>query len=102
MNQFVSKHRSSSQSRVSFALAAFLVTVLLCSQAIALQHSHQGDLTHHFDCSICVKQNNNSDFLLPSADVPFAVLATEELASLAPQLVSSTAIVANSRAPPLA
>lgn len=47
-------------------LILLLVLMLLGSQSVILQHNHDGDLSRHADCSVCIKQGSDSDFISPT------------------------------------
>ncbi len=86
--------------RYSFAL--FLTLAVITAQTLVLQHDHDGDLTHHVDCSICVKQGGETDALTVVIGMPkvfrHAVIPTPELNFF----LSVTPLVTRSRGPPLA
>ena len=59
-----SKHETTkSGMRVTAKIPVFLALCLFSAQIIAVQHSHNGDLAHDLECSICVKQNSECDYL---------------------------------------
>lgn len=82
------------------AFPVFLMLALLGSQAVSLQHDHDGDLSHHLDCSICVKKTNDTDFLVSTAPaISEAGNAVEYIVS-SQSVTQNTPLNLNSRSPP--
>ncbi len=100
MLQQFSNHETPGRSRLYKAVPLVLMLAIFGSQLLAVQHDHDGDLSHHADCSVCVKQNSESDFLLPSNIVPSIELLVDATSSRDLAKVSRIPVVANARAPP--
>lgn len=82
--------------------SCFLVFSLLISQAISLNHSHEGDFNDRADCEICLKVNSTDDVNL--SETTFAVLQTvSDTINYETILGSGVSLTsASARAPPLA
>jgi hypothetical protein len=89
------------RSRYAFAWPVFLVLALLCSQLVTIEHQHEGDLSNHLDCSICVKQANETHFLVPSDSILPILKFTSAVRSSTQLAVSLSVLSANSRASPV-
>jgi len=97
-----SKHETTkSGMRVAAKIPIFLALCLFSAQIIAVQHSHNGDLAHDLDCSICVKQNNESDYLSTEGLESKNIVFRTNKKNLIFELISAELISANSRSPPL-
>lgn len=97
-NNSLLRHRQRSPLAI---VPILLMVALLGSQLIGVQHDHDGDLTHHVDCSVCVKQSNESDFLVVGDHVPIAAISDARSNNPALTIVSSAPLTVNSRSPPL-
>jgi len=84
-----------------YSLALFLTLALFSAQTLVLQHDHDGDLSHHVDCSICVKQGGETDALTVVVGVPNVLRRAVLLAPEPILLLSVTPLVIRSRGPPL-
>ncbi len=78
-----------------------LILALLGAQVITVRHDHDGDHSHHVDCLICVKQNNESDFLLPGSSLANSVQFPGKVVDPVLAEASNAPLTANSRAPPV-
>lgn len=96
---FVKKGMRSTLSAVVFPL--LLVFTLLGSQAIFLQHDHEGEIEHQLDCSICVKKTADSDFLIAVATVQVEAVISVVLGNSVFAVVSNAPLSVKSRSPPL-
>ncbi len=83
-------------------VAAFLLTfALLGAQTLVLQHEHDGDLTSHVDCSICIQQSSDPGFIpttftfsAPNQVAGIVLVGTDSEISISP-------LVTRTRGPPL-
>ncbi len=94
--------RSGTITKQTRSIAVLLALALLGSQLVAIQHNHDDNLSHHFYCSICVKQSIESDYLLSDIMLPVIVIAAAVSVFSSTVVMSRTPLAANSRAPPLA
>jgi hypothetical protein len=78
-----------------------LICALLGAQIIAAHHDHDGDLSHHLDCSVCLKLSNESDILLAAVQFLDAIKSGSENLSSSQTGISSESLTAKSRSPPL-
>jgi hypothetical protein len=103
MNLSIRRQENEESWQGVFSLTVFLVIFALASaQFIALQHSHDGDMAHQVDCSICVKQSVELYFF-DAQKFRFAFLGQGLFfASREYEVVFSPIILANSRSPPIA
>ncbi len=81
-------------------LPVFLLLTLLGSQLLTLQHDHDGDLSHHADCSVCIQLKTGTDTLIASGLMPQAVSHSDAIASAIPALQFASLLPAKSRSPP--
>ena len=88
--------------RVTAKIPIFLALCLFSAQTIAVQHSHNGDLAHDLDCSICVKQNSECDYLFTEGHESKNIVFRTNKKNLTFELISTALITAKSRSPPLA
>ncbi|MGJ8689268.1 MAG: hypothetical protein ACSHXZ_07060 [Gammaproteobacteria bacterium] len=81
-------------------LVLLFALLFLVLQTSTLIHSHNGDLHHHLDCTICLKVGAGSDALRAT---PFSFTpskAQHRYEPLLEQLVFVARVPANSRGPP--
>jgi hypothetical protein len=83
-----------------FVLPLF-VFALLAAQALVLQHHHDGNFTHHVDCSICIKQGSESDALPITASLSQPTKRTGSILSVPYSEQPATLLTTRSRGPPL-
>lgn len=83
-------------------IATFLLALaLLGAQAILLHHHHDGDISSHVDCSVCIKQSSETDFLPTVLDFSSPIKSAGViLADFEPES-SVTLLTIRSRGPPL-
>ncbi len=82
-------------------LRGVLVFTLLFVQAVALNHTHSGDLADRVDCDICLKVGSSDDVLV-STNLLLAVKApSTAYTSKTIDPLHSVSFRATARAPPL-
>jgi len=78
-----------------FALA------LLAVQTLAMQHSHDGDLSHDADCSICSKYASEFEALPSDASSPDTIKQAAKIFLVFSSETSTSVPTYRSRGPPL-
>jgi len=101
MNSLSLWHPKRTRSWFSRALPLLLLLAVFSSQLLTLQHDHEGDLSHHTDCVVCLKLKTGSDFLASASALPEVVKHASDIDSSLPALAAADVPAANSRAPPL-
>lgn len=86
----------------SLPLALLTVLVLVFSQGVALQHSHDGDLNYRYDCDFCVKLGTSDNLLSSDAPLPEPADIASIVLPSSDQPIFSLAPTPLSRAPPQA
>ncbi|MCB1672459.1 MAG: hypothetical protein R3F41_08200 [Gammaproteobacteria bacterium] len=87
-----------SQRNRLLLLAAALVFVL--TQTIIQQHSHEGDLSLHPDCQICLKLGSQNNPTVAKFSVPDLPVSTVRFQVIVPDLPFIAVPAPRSRAPP--
>ncbi|MEZ5492833.1 MAG: hypothetical protein R3F50_21355 [Gammaproteobacteria bacterium] len=82
----------------SWLLVAALVFLLV--QTITLQHTHEGDLSLHPDCQICLKLGTQNDVAVADSVLLTVTVARYWLQFELPQRVFGVLPSPRSRAPP--
>ena len=86
---------------VSAKIPILLALCLFGAQIIDVQHNHDGDLVHDLDCTICIKQNSELDYLVTEGYESKNIVSRANKENLIFELISTALITANSRSPPL-
>jgi hypothetical protein len=97
LQQQVTRQFLSPRSRL-FMLAAALLFLL--SQAVVLQHTHDGDLQRHADCQICLKAGSKHDLAVVGGIAEPAPVAMYSYLAAVVNTVDRDVPLQKSRAPP--
>lgn len=87
-------------SRASTLRLFALIFILLSAQAVSLQHAHFDDLSHHPDCSICLKQQSENDYLIDTASISQQSFRSDVPQGFVTSAGSFQPVPTKSRAPP--
>jgi hypothetical protein len=91
------------QSLLGGSLLSFLlVCSLLFTQAVSLNHSHDGDLRDQIDCEICLKVGSSDDSVVSTSELAIVKSVTSSFQNLLPAAVHTVARAPSARAPPQA
>lgn len=91
------------QSLLGGWLPSFLlVCSLLFTQAVSLNHSHDGDLRDQIDCEICLKVGSSDDGLVSTSELSIVKSVTSSFHVSLPAVVHTVARAPSARAPPQA
>ena len=82
-------------------LVVLFALLFLALQTSTLVHSHNGDLHHHVDCTLCLKVGAGDSPLPASAPSLSFYKTTHRFEPLFEALVFVAHVPANSRGPPL-
>ncbi len=89
----------SERNRILLLAAAL---VFLLTQTLILQHSHNGDLSLHPDCQICLKLGSQNNVTIAKSSVPDFRAAVIRYRFSVPVLPFNAVPAPRSRAPPVA
>ena len=84
------------------ALHLLLVLFILGGQFIDVQHNHNGEHTHQLDCSACVTQNNETEFLFSEENYFFSAAQSAKRPNFKLEFFFFSVPPAKSRSPPVA
>ena len=96
---YLTRLLSSNRNRLTLLAAAFVFVLV---QTITLQHSHDGDLSIHVDCQICLKLGSQDDVTVLQSAASEADLLTSIPKVFVPNPNALVAPRPRSRAPPQA